>query len=80
MNWVYKRVDEITTRLDGLFSSGAGEEYLARLTRASEDSAAQSKILKDALVGDLERILTGLTKQQIEAQGTGIQRMSQDLV
>jgi hypothetical protein len=28
----------------------------ARLTRASEDSAAQSKILKDALVGDLERI------------------------
>ena len=76
---LYKRVEEITTRLDGFSTSGAGEEYLARLTRASEDSAAQSKILKDALVGDLERILTTLAERQIEAQGTGIQRLSQDL-
>jgi hypothetical protein len=76
---LFKRVEEITTRLDGFFTSGAGEEYLARLTRASEDSAAQSKILKDALVGDLERILTTLTERQIAAQWTGVQTLSQDL-
>ena len=74
-----KQIEEITARLDGFFTSGAGEEYLARLTRASEDSAAQSKILKDALVGDLERILTTLTDRQIEAHSAGIKNLGEDL-
>jgi type IV secretory pathway TrbF-like protein len=72
---LYRKVEDITFELDGMFESGAGEEYLARLVKASEDSADQSKILKDALVTDLERILSNLTEQQIRAQTQG----SQDL-
>jgi hypothetical protein len=76
---VYKKIEDITSRIDGFFVSGAGEEYLARMTRASEESAAQSKILKDALVGDLERILTTLAERQIEAHGAGVQRLGRDI-
>jgi hypothetical protein len=74
-----KKIEEINARLDGFFVSGAGEEYLARLTRASEDSAAQAKILKDALVGDLERILTTLAERQVEAQRVGIRELGENI-
>jgi hypothetical protein len=47
--------------------------------RASEDSAAQSKILKDALVGKLERILTTLAERQIEAHGAGMRKFGDDI-
>jgi hypothetical protein len=68
---LYRKVENITFELDGMFESGAGEEYLARLVKASEDAADQSKILKDALITDLERILSNLTEQQIRAQTQG---------
>lgn len=38
---LYKRVEDVTTALDGFFTTGVGEDYLARLTRASEKSAAE---------------------------------------
>jgi len=76
---LYKQVDDTNTILDGFFSSGVGEEYLGRLTRASEDSAAQSRILKDALVGDLERILTTLAERQMEVQSAGMRQLGEDL-
>jgi hypothetical protein len=60
---LYRKVEEITARLDGFFQSGATEEYLARLAKASEETSTQSQILKDALVTDLERILTTLTER-----------------
>jgi ABC-type transporter Mla subunit MlaD len=77
---LYRKVEEITFELDGMFESGAGEEYLARLVRASEDAADQSKILKDALVTDLERILSNLTEQQIQAQTHGSQELAKQFV
>ncbi len=77
---LYKRLEQFTSAIDGLFSSVSDEDYLARLTYASEDSAAQSKILKDALVGDLERILTTVTERQIEAQGAGIRKLGEGIV
>lgn len=43
---LYRRTEEIAHDIDARFDSGAGEEYLSRLVRASEDSASQSKILK----------------------------------
>jgi len=73
-------VEDITFELDGMFESGAGEEYLARLVKASEDAADQSKILKDALVTDLERILSNLTDQQIQAQTHGSQELAKQFV
>jgi hypothetical protein len=77
---LYRKVEDITFELDGMFESGAGEEYLARLVKASEDAADQSKILKDALVTDLERILSNLTEQQIQAQTHGSQELAKQFV
>jgi hypothetical protein len=77
---LYRKVEEITFELDALFESGAGEEYLARLVKASEDAADQTKILKDALVTDLERILSNLTEQQIRAQTRGSQDLAKQFV
>jgi len=61
------KVEKLVQLLDGLFEAGAGEEYLARLVKASESSASQTAILKDALVGELKQILTELTERQITA-------------
>lgn len=63
---LYRRVEELCQRIDGMFDAGAGEEYLARLVRSSESSEKETKILKDALVTDLKQILEGLTERQIQ--------------
>ena len=62
---LYRRTEEISHAIDARFDAGAGEEYLSRLVRASEDSASQSKILKDALVKELGELLRELTTAQI---------------
>lgn len=76
---LYRRTDEIAQHLDGLFATGAGEEYLARLVTASEDSAAQARILKDALVGDLKLILQEMTERQIAAQRDSTHALAQNI-
>ena len=65
---LYRQVEALGQTLDSMFESGAGEEYLSRLVRASEESASQTAILKDSLVGELKAILTDLTERQIAAQ------------
>lgn len=67
LNALYRRTDAITRAIDAGFESGVGEHYLGRLVRASEDSASQSKILKDALVEELGELLRELTAAQITA-------------
>lgn len=62
---LYRKAEEITHAIDAQFDAGAGEEYLARLVTASEASASQSKILKDALVKELGDILQELTASQL---------------
>lgn len=64
---LYRRTDEIAHAIDARFEAGAGEEYLSRLVKASEESASQSKILKDALVKELGELLRELTTAQINA-------------
>lgn len=62
---LYRKAEEIAHVIDAQFDAGAGEEYLARLVTASEASASQSKILKDALVKELGDILRELTASQL---------------
>lgn len=62
------KVEKIVQLLDGLFESGASEEYLARLVRASESSSVQTAGL---LKGELKQILTELTEKQIAAAHAG---------
>lgn len=67
LNSLYRKVARIAHEIDGAYESGAGEEYLARLVNSSEESASQTRILKDALVSDLKEILTDLAERQIAA-------------
>jgi hypothetical protein len=64
---LYRRTEAIAHAIDARFEAGAGEEYLSRLVKASEESASQSKILKDALVRELSELLRELTSAQITA-------------
>lgn len=78
---LYRRTEEICHAIDARFEAGAGEEYLSRLVKASEESASQSKILKDALVKELGELLRELTSAQISAskeqQGQVVERLVQ---
>lgn len=67
INSLYALNEDLVQELDKRFDSGAGEEYLARLVKSSEESASQTSLLKDALVGDLKVILTELADKQIAA-------------
>lgn len=62
------KVEKLVQLLDGLFESGAGEEYLARLVKSSEASSAQTAGM---LKGELKQILTELTERQIAATNAG---------
>lgn len=62
---LYRKTEAIAQGIDSHFEAGAGEEYLSRLVNASESSASQSKILKDALVKELGDILRELTASQL---------------
>lgn len=62
---LYRSTEEIAHAIDAQFDAGAGEEYLSRIVKASEESASQSKILKDALVKELGGILRELTASQL---------------
>ncbi len=70
-----KWVGELTTELDSLFRAGVGEEYLSGLLQASQESATQTRQLKESMVDDLKVLLTNLTERQILAT----QQLSVDL-
>lgn len=72
---LYIKVEHIQKILDETFRAGVGEEYLARLVAASEESSSQTRILKDALVTDLKQILTDLTEKQIQASTQSTARL-----
>ncbi|MBM7406246.1 MULTISPECIES: anti-phage ZorAB system protein ZorA [Sphingomonas] len=67
LNSLYGKVGRLAHAIDATYEAGAGEEYLARLVSSSEESASQTRILKDALVSDLKEILTDLAERQIAA-------------
>jgi hypothetical protein len=76
---LYRGVEKLNQAIDSQLQAGAGEEYLSRLVQASEESAAQTKILKDALVSDLKQVLTELTERQIAAMQTGYVKVGEAL-
>lgn len=65
--YFYRLVEHLTTGIDSLYRTGAGEEYLARLVKSSEQNAASTAQLKDALVEDLHKMMTNLVDRQIAA-------------
>jgi len=67
LNRRYKQVEQLAQAIDALYEAGAGEEYLARLVKAAEESATHTAQLKQSLVADLKQILTDLSNSQIDA-------------
>ena len=69
--WLYsacaKWVGELTQALDALFRAGVGEEYLSSLVQASQESASQTRQLKESLVDEFKVLLTNLSERQVEA-------------
>jgi hypothetical protein len=65
--YFYRLVEHLTHGIDSLYATGAGEEYLARLVNASEQSEANTAQLKDALVEDLSKLMNNLVDRQIAA-------------
>jgi len=63
----YRQVETLAQRIDSLFDAGVGEEYLARLVRASEASAAQAARLQQAIAGELRQGMTAILAQQQQA-------------
>lgn len=66
--YFYRLVERLVHGIDSLYTTGAGEEYLARLVKSSEQSEANTAQLKDALVEDLSKLMTNLVDRQIAAQ------------
>ena len=73
LNRRYKQVEQLTQAIDALYEAGAGEEYLARLVKAAEESATHAAQLKQSLVGELHQILVDLTDRQIQVQQESVQ-------
>lgn len=65
--YLYRLVEQLTHSIDSLYKTGAGEKYLDRLVRASERNEANTAQLKDALVEDLNKMMTNLVDKQIAA-------------
>lgn len=63
----YSLVEKLNNEIDTLYSTGAGEEYLSRLVRATESSEAHAAQLKDVLVEQLTQLMTNLVDRQIAA-------------
>jgi len=77
---LYSKVEELCQEIDASFESGAGEEYLARLVKASESSEKETKILKDALIPELKQVLEALTNRQIEEAANNAKETARQIV
>jgi len=61
----YEKLEQLNDGVDQLFDAGVGEEYLADLVHASQESAVQTRMLKDSLVTDLREMLQNLVDTQV---------------
>jgi hypothetical protein len=76
---LYRKTERLTQAIDEHFKAGVGEEYLSRLVTASEESASQTRILKDALVEDMRSLLTELIDRQIAASTSSHAQLGQQI-
>lgn len=64
---LHRKIEQLCYIIDSFFETGAGEEYLERLVKASEDSTVQSKNLKDSFIMELKQTMFELNQKQISA-------------
>lgn len=80
LNWCYQQAGSLAKTIDTLYETGAGEEYLSRLVDATEESAVQTRHLKEALVNDLKELLTNFSASLAQAIEHSLQQHSQRLI
>lgn len=57
-------IDELIVLIDSQFDAGVGEEYLSDLVKHTQENSAQTRMLKDSLVNDLQTMLKNLVDEQ----------------
>lgn len=57
-------IDELVSLIDSQFDAGVGEEYLSDLVKHTQENSAQTRMLKDSLVNDLQAMLQNLIEEQ----------------
>ena len=62
INNCYKLIEETSNTIDKLYKAGVGEDYLARLVKATETATRNSVNLKDVLVENLEIMMEKQSK------------------
>ncbi|MDR0933723.1 MAG: hypothetical protein LBM56_01355 [Burkholderiaceae bacterium] len=67
LSHLHASVEQLAQLLDDFFSAGVGEEYLARLVKASEHTADQAAPMQSALLAELRQIMAEQTEKQISS-------------
>jgi len=80
LNLCYRRADDLVQVIDTLYEAGAGEEYLSQLVASSSENAAQTRLLKDALVNDLKELLTNFSSSLANAIEHNTQSQTKSLI
>lgn len=79
INVCYRRLEDLCRSLDSLYDAGVGEDYLAELVRATQETKTNTANLKDSLVNDMSELLHKITERQIEANERMFSSLSQNL-
>lgn len=79
INVCYRRLEDLCRSLDSLYDAGVGEDYLAELVRATQETKTNTANLKDSLVNDLSELLHKITERQIESNERMFSSLSQNL-
>ncbi len=79
VNVCYRRLEDLCRSLDSLYDAGVGEDYLAELVRATQETKTNTANLKDSLVNDMSELLHKITERQIEANERMFSSLSQNL-
>jgi hypothetical protein len=79
INACYRRLEDLCRSLDSLYDAGVGEDYLAELVRATQETKTNTANLKDSLVNEMSELLHKITDRQIEANERMFSSLSQNL-
>ena len=76
LNGCYRAVGELNREIDSLYATGAGEEYLARLVVATENSAAASERHSQALAQQVATAISAALAEPMAELSVVIQRVT----
>lgn len=79
INVCYRRLEDLCRSLDSLYDAGVGEDYLAELVRATQETKTNTANLKDSLVNEMSELLHKITDRQIEANERMFSSLNQNL-